>query len=269
MKKIIFNILLFFCLHQSMAQVTYGIQGGLGLSRINYELYSTSNGDVTSLEKNDTYIPVPILTGFADIPLNKTISFRPGLGFRQQGYGFIDFNTQSSPLSLPGGFTHAVIEARLNYLEVPLNISIKLPFTSQNFEFLTGVTLATNIGGQGKVTERTYSIGDALYAYDTPIDVTDIYYLKMIPKKYEGAFNDGGGVRNSANCINRFNCNLNIGLGYKINRQILLNATINYGLTNMCPHISATPYYERGSITSLSYSFTVAYMFKSKKYKAK
>lgn len=266
MKKIIFNIILFFCFYKSYAQVTFGIQGGLGLSRQSYELYSNYEGDNTPYEKNPKYIPVPIIAGIADIPLNNTLSVRSGLGFRQQGYSFIDLNTQSNSLSLAGGFTHAVLEARINYLEVPLNISTKLPFNNKKFEILTGVTFATSIGGQGKFTQRSYSIGNALFGYDTPVDVTDVYYLKMVSGKtpYE-PFNNGGTIRQSADHINRFNCTFNIGLGYKIDNKFIVNASMNYGLTNMSPDVSSSSYYERGNINSLSYSFTVAYMFECKK----
>lgn len=265
MKKIFLGIISIFCFYQSEAQVAFGIQGGLGLSRQNYELYSDYEGDNTPYEKDKRYIPVPIITGVVDISLSETVSLQPGFGFRQQGYSIIDFTTHYL-FSYAGSFTHTILEARLNYLEMPVNTSIKLPIYKRKFEILTGLTFAACIGGKAEITSRSYTTGSTWTGniYQIPVDITNVSQSQMHTTKFYpeyGFFSDK--ESQSSNYINKFNCSLNLGLGYKMNNHFIFNALVNYGLTNISPAISGEKSlpYQRGYVNTLSYSFTVAYMF--------
>lgn len=269
MKKIILNVLMMMLFSQADAQVTVGVQGGIGLSRLNYKMFSKVDGDHSSFERKDEYITVPVLTAIVDIPLNQTFSIRSGLGFRQQGYSYINY--QAEPYGIvyrKGSYFVSTVTARLNYLEVPLNVSIKLPFNKKRFEVLTGITFAKCLGGNANTSVYTYNTGDEWSSFDPPLETTWEREASVIPgKKYNNNYD--GNIY-----VNSFNCNLNLGLGYKISKHFIVNASLNYGLTNMSPYIQVEPSYgmifgisaqtekyRETYINSLSYSFTVAYMF--------
>lgn len=263
MKKIILNVLvLFLFLSQADAQVALGIEGGIGLSRQNFNLLDGSSEKPeggTPVDPSAKYIAVPVLTAIINIPLSQTFSIRSGLGYRQQGYSYISYQTDVPTIIFrKGSYFVNSVSARLNYLEIPLNLSIKLPFNNKRFEILTGVTFAYCLGGTGTAIHYSYLTGDEYYAYNPPIQRT--------------AKNDVGFY--SGPDVNALNFNLNLGLGYKISKRFNVNATVNYGLTNMSPFIyeelsSVTGYsyetwvnrYKVANINSLSFSFTVAYMF--------
>lgn len=270
-------------LFQAHAQVTFGIQGGFGLSRQNFKILDGSMTaiGVTPFDPPKKIIAVPILTAILDIPLNQNFSIRTGLGYRQQGYSYA-FEQALIIFFHIGSYSNTTLAARLNYLEMPINLSMKLPIFNRKIEALAGFTVGYCLGGKGKLQNHSHSTGYYDVPFVTPKDRNTEEYVDIDtgPNYHPYSSMELKNMSDLKYYVSQYNFNLNLGLGYEISNHVKVNGTVNYGLTNMSPSSYSQGYiidwyggysfntWVTGSrvtvIKSLSFSFTLTYMFGKK-----
>lgn len=109
------------------------------------------------VEKKDAeYVFIPTMSVVFNIPILKTFSFRPEFGYRKQGYSVLAYNKASFFYEAEIYGQQRIIKAQLNYLEIPLNVIVKLPFHEKRFEVLLGATIGRCMGGKGDLVKMCY-----------------------------------------------------------------------------------------------------------------
>lgn len=257
MKRIISVLFFEFIAMQLSAQISFGPKIGIGFSQQNYAIIE--NMTYYSIEKDkQDYLPVPIISEVIDIPLSKTFSIRPEIGFRKQGYSYTSQYYNDSSFD-EAALEKNVLQASVNYIELPVNLSIKLPVLNRRIELLIGATAGMCIGGKATLQQyfSEYNFDFSNRAWDLPQNyIIDLHvHSGSIPNNHQYV------LANDGVYVNKFNFNLNFGTGYRLTNNIFLNAVFNYGLSNMLPKYDQINQDRQSYIRSLSYSCTIAYMF--------
>lgn len=189
------------CSFTSLAQVSFGVKGGMNLNYMlfNYEL----NGSI--LNEPDPISNVGFhLGGYMQVPLSKKFSFQPELQFSRRGTG--DFN--------------------LNYLELPLLVSfipikvIQLEFGA-NAAFLVSSSKA--FFSDGRKAFDAGITGGVRYSLSKRIFISGRYYFGLFPahsvdlNKLYGSINpDDPFISSGSRILDTYNRNIQFSLGYKI-----------------------------------------------------
>lgn len=135
MKTILATVLTCILFSSASAQIKFGVSAGTNFSNIK----TTDEGE---------HKPVIGVTGgvIFQISMGKHFGFHPELNFIQKGY---HYKEQGSTL----GQSFKVNGKQLiNYLELPLNFSYRLPFVKRNILVSAGPAVAFALSGFHKVT---------------------------------------------------------------------------------------------------------------------
>lgn len=273
MRVLIFFSLLF--IHtQAFPQIKYGPSLGIGFSRQGFPVINKADPEAEF--EQTRYIIVPVISFGVDVPLSKHFYLKTEIGFRQQGYSCVIQETRGSwgfnTIYVTNTFT-----TTLSYLEIPVNLSFKTPFLSNNAELLFGFTVGRFLGGSGSNEEQVKDwVDDGYRKYNYGIDV----HAGNIPGDYQYYHPKRDGIY-----VKPYNINLNIGIGYQFTKSLNINCIFNYGLKNLQPyyfyespsgynHSENKAEYEKfrdrdGKVKTYSYTISLEYRFNGKSAKKK
>lgn len=266
MKKIILTSVLFYSfLIQSNAQVTFGVKGGLGLSRVGYgEGYTKDYRSENNLPKK-SFMFVPSIYGIVSIPITKTFSVHTGVGLNQQAYSYNEtFVYYTMGWNM---ITHSdAIKGRLNYLEVPLYVSCKLPFGQRKFDFFAGASFGLNLGGRAEIYRNEFH--NATETMDYRYTKEEHFTVDIHPGEVPTGGTYNPKEYNKGIFANEYNWSVLGGINYQLNKRILLGVEAKIGLHNIAPHdyrgwfgMEVEDDQREKVVKTQSYTFTVTYLF--------
>jgi Outer membrane protein beta-barrel domain len=116
----------------SQAQMRFGVNAGATLANIKVK----SDGAKLNYDSKIGFT----VGGVAEMPINKQISFRPGISFTQKGYNF-----NSDVAGYKTKYT-----STFNYLEIPLNVTYKTNVGSGKIFVGAGPSFAYAVSGKTK-----------------------------------------------------------------------------------------------------------------------
>lgn len=149
MKKVVLIAFISFISLAVTAQVKFGAQIGGNIANVDGQL-----GSQAIVTKSKFGVVLGLV---AQMPLSKTVFFRPELNFIQKGYS--------------GDISGETIEATLNYFEVPLNIVFDVPAGgSSTLFFGGGPSIGFGISGNEK-----YGTESSKIKFDGATSSTDSY----------------------------------------------------------------------------------------------
>jgi len=176
MKKMILMLAIALSAFAANAQNTFGIKGGLNIANLTYE----SSGMTYSTD-NKTSFHIGLIM---DHPFSSTLSLQPGAFLSSKG-GKI--NWKSGGLNLSSEISYL-------YLEIPVNLMVKVPLGSANLLVYGGPYLGLGLSGTDGGEAVVWGSGD--------------------------------------NDVNRFDFGLNLGAGIQIN-QFLISVQYGIGMANL------------------------------------
>jgi hypothetical protein len=159
----------------------------------------------------------------AEIPLSASINFRPELNFIQKGFK-ISISDNS------GGFSYTnEAEARLNYLELPLNVVYSFPAGANHVFLGAGPSFGYGLSGKSKSKESGTGI-------PTVEENSDIHF----------------GSDENNDDFKALDFGANILGGYKMTNGLFFKAGYCFGLSNIS-NDSETSYKNKGFSVSIGY----------------
>ncbi|OQP42742.1 hypothetical protein A4H97_11290 [Niastella yeongjuensis] len=180
------------------------LKGGVNFANVSYK----SNGDVDDAN---------MLTSFhvgimGDIPIVKVLAIQPGILFTGKGS-----KIQSGS---PNDITYYKATANPLYIEVPVNLVIKLPLASDesNFFFGAGPYIAMGVGGKRKIEGKYLNV-----AYSSK---EKIAFSNDDPSTFNNEEGTGLGV------MRRFDYGFNGTAGFQLN-SVLIAVNYGYGLAKL------------------------------------
>lgn len=199
-------------------QGKFGLKIGGNISRINgsFEYYKT------------TYRPGFQIGMSYKRLLSETIFIRPEVAITQKG-GKIDYTIYGET----GADYKLYGYQKVNYLELPLNVDLKLSANAKQFVYVTfGVYYAFAIGGK-------LILDNEFTDHDDPENSRTIHYRMQMQykniittadqKKYDSSFEQENGF------LKKSDAGVKIGLGYQLG-IIRTDLTYCIGLRNINPH---------------------------------
>lgn len=220
MRNLFLFAVILFCSFQANAQVQYGIQAHGVMSTASF---SEDEGETSKDSKFGFGAGV-----FAEFNLSPSFSIKPSLNFIQKGvevsssYSDAEFSMEQD------------IDARLNYLEVPVLFNYK---PTANLYIGAGPSLAYGLSGKLK---GNFSYEDETEEISESLDID----------AFKDAEEDGAGFK-------RFDFGLTAAAGYYFTENLSIQAGYTHGLSNIADDSEeATNEYKNRSFTlGLGYRF--------------
>lgn len=199
-RKILLSIISSFLIFSfSTAQVSYGIRGGVNISKWQGEDLQVIED---LLDKTDGYLVTKGKTGFhvgayANIPLSETFSIEPGIGYSKKGYS-IKGDFQINALKILA--INAGAQVQSHYIDIPVLLKANVAkglqvYAGPQVSYLVRSTLNAKLGVLG-------------------ISV----------------FNKGVGITER---FNKVDLGITGGIGYQFDNGINLRAGYDYGLSKL------------------------------------
>ena len=204
---------------QAQSGITIGPRLGVNMATV-----SASGADAATTNPENLF---GAQVGFtADFGFGSNFSFQPSLLFSQKG-----FKTTESGTETFNGVTVSYTgnsKARINYLELPLNVVFTTGGT-QGFQIFAGPYLALGVGG--KATYE-YTVKDSQGLLNT--SDSGSFPVKFANQESTSSNGNGNGDYFT---VRQFDAGLNAGLGY---RQGPFQVQLGYGLglSNLVPRNS-------------------------------
>lgn len=199
--KALFIVLLAFTAGSSLAQVGFGIEGGMGMATMRFapSLYPIryTSGEASAI--------VGYKVGaFIDVPMQKRIYFQTGLFFARKGaekkFGYY-FNDSFNTSVNQGVYLH--------YIDLPIQVLFKSGQQGKGrFTLGLGANLAYAVGGHSDIKEH-------LVYNDTPYVLTDYSNVR-----------DGNVVRN-------FEIGVHLTAGYELPTGLFVRGYYTAGITDI------------------------------------
>lgn len=173
------------------------LKGGVNFANVSYK----SNGEVDDAN---------MLTSFhvgimGDITIAKTLAIQPGIIFTGKGSKIQKGNSSD--------LTYYKATANPYYIEIPVNIALKLPITGEsNFFAGAGPYIAMGVGGKRKIEGKTLGVA---YSSNEKIE-----YSSDDPTTFNNEEGTGLGV------MRRFDYGLNATAGFQLGSGMI---ALNYG----------------------------------------
>ena len=218
MKKVFLLGITLFIVGTSFAQISFGPKLGITISKYSYN-YATSFQDHEPEVKSKLG---PAIGGMMDLQILEFLSFQPSLMISKKGTG-IDVSSEDSGEAINTGYERI----KVTYLELPLNLALKLKVGTFRFQVFAGPYFAYAIGGKQK------------WDYEQNKDGIrkDIKGEEKITFKNEVPKDD-----TDANNYQRpLDIGFNFGVGYQV-KSVLLNLGFAMGFTNLQPEFEDTQY---------------------------
>lgn len=195
MKKyisIILVLLVCFSIKAQKSETKFGIKTGINFSKYTPDIYVANSKFADYQQKIGFYLGV-----LMNIKLSNKLSIQPELIFSNQGTAVL-FNMQeiNSAGNVIGNY---VIQSEIIENSITLPVDFRYMVT-QNFNFELGIQLGYILN----LTEKTIS---------NPISQTNVNNTLISPSNYE-----------------RFDLGFNVGLGYKIHKNIRINSRYFLGV---------------------------------------
>jgi hypothetical protein len=210
----------------AQAQVSFGIKAGFSAANISSK---SEASDGTSGKKADTKM-IPAFHGgvIVDIALDEQLSLQPGLFFSQKG-------SKETILTFTEGGNQVEVNAtaRLNYLELPVNLLYKQKIGSGKLVAGLGPYVAYGLGGKIKITADNGGPDQEIH----------------VKFKNSGEFN----LKESY--VKPFDAGANFTVGYELDMGLLFSVNYSLGLVNTSPYKSEN---EKNRYLGVS----VGYLFK-------
>jgi len=225
MKKLFIAAALLLSSSAIFAQTKFGIKGGVNFANM------TLKEDGSSATYSPSSQTSFHITGLADIKVNETFSFQPGLSLSGKGFS----NKYSTDYSFVGFDYSASYENHTNvyYLEIPLNAVAKLQAGSG--KFLIGAGPYTSFGLSGKTKTKTTGTDEE----GNNVNETENEDIEF-----------GSGEEQ----MKRFDFGLNFLAGYELQNGVSLNAGYGLGLNNLANS-------NEGSVKNKVFSISVGFLF--------
>ncbi len=180
------------------------IKGGFNLANVSV----TSDGRIDDAKSLGSF-NVGIM---GDVPLGSFLALQPGLIFTGKG--------TKSQSGQPSDVTYYRATSNPYYIEVPLNLVIKLPLASKSssFFFGAGPYAAIGVAGKNKTSGKLYGV-----AFNSS---NNIDFSNDDPTTFNEQEGAGFGI------MRRFDFGLNGTAGLELN-SLLLSVNYGYGLTKI------------------------------------
>lgn len=239
MKKTILALVISTAAFTSNAQVSFGVQGGAGLSSV------TSKFDGKEQEGKKSVFGFKI-GAIASIPVSDQVSFMPELNFVRKGGQFKLNETEN----IGGGATITTVgnsETNLSFVELPLNIAYNSA-SEEGSGFFGGLgpVLSFGIGGQ---TESALTIKTTFPG----IPDQTISNTSKADIKFDGEKNATDGKDH----FKGFEFGGNVFAGYKLSSGVFVKGYYNMGFSNLSPK-------DKTSFKTSYFGISVGYLFGSK-----
>ncbi len=211
MKKVIFLLAIgaVSATGASAQWITAGPEIGLNLSTIN----SRYNGN----SQTDGVRPGLKVGGNIDIGVSRCFSIQPGLFYSMKGSANVDRRT------FVNGSTTVVEENtqdyRINYVEMPVNLLIRLGAPRAQFFFGGGPYVALALGGKAtNIQTRSISNGNGSGGFTDRSDYT---------------LNIGD---NATDDVRPIDAGLNVNAGFQSRHGMFVRANMGFGMVNVLPN---------------------------------
>ncbi|WP_298739390.1 porin family protein [uncultured Chitinophaga sp.] len=196
------------------AQISIGFRGGYTLADMRYKDATIGykyNGLGTPTRLNSWHVDFMV-----NMPVKGGLYIQPLLRYNTVGAQF------EPPAAVPAGvFMPSAREIRLHYLELPLNVVYKIPFS-----FGKLVTGAGPYAG---------------YALNGKYDLAIRYNGSVVENTHqEIRFNDRTNIVSTNSQVRRWDAGANIMLGLEFNNLVVLGANYSIGLTDIDRSVSST-----------------------------
>jgi hypothetical protein len=200
MKKILFTATLLISSTLLFSQAKFGLKAGVNLANV------TSKEEGSSMSASYSSQTSFHFGGFAEIGLNSTFYFQPGLSISGKGYKFNEsFSFDDASMSIKGN-------VNFMYLEAPLNVLAKLSAGSGKFFIGAGPYIGYGLSGKAKAEVKADFPGTELDESRTADE--DVKF--------------GSGDEEAK----PLDFGLNFLAGYELPNGLLFNAGYGLGLTN-------------------------------------
>lgn len=195
------------------AQIEFGPKIGLNLSNQSWsegssELYGDDQKSPFELEGySQQMLPGIQIGGVVSIGVTESFSIRPELLFSQKG----------NVIKVDGFGTSTT---RLNYLDIPINLSYSFPIGENKIDLFTGPYLSIGLGGKMEFESAIESVENSSVS------------LK--------AKTDPGTIGDEDQYYNPLDFGLNFGAGFKVNK-LYFSANYNLGMGNVAAQSDEYP----------------------------
>jgi len=245
MKKLILIAVFAAITGTSIAQVSFGIQGGANMSF-----------GKASTDYKDPLFPSTITndpkTGFyggfvAEIPIGM-LAFRPELNYIQMG-------SRTDVKNFLGDIQENKIT--LNYIQVPLNIVYKVPVGAGHLFFGLGPTIALGVGGKNKMSY--------------PADPSDPDFNRTVDVRFDGKKSDDYENANDADRVHfkRFDVGANAIAGVQLPMGLFFKLGYYYNFMDINPDKDNADESDRASYKNRGLNVGIGFMFGGAKAKKK
>ncbi len=243
MKKLLLTLFLAVASLSSFAQYYYNdykplsfiIRGGVTFSNL---VQSADGIPGTGVSSKLTYFNVG---GFADLRFNEMLSFQPGVMIT--GKGGRQFTELSVGIDINNGNTNTqafLTDAKttITYVQVPLTLVFHAEANDYDDLFVGGGPfVAYALMGKVKGTRTSLTDESAVESF-----------------KQDVSFGSGAGQ------LKRLDYGLTGMLGYKLDNGFMINASYDFGLSNLTPNI-AEDEFNAGQTKTRALSVSIGYLF--------
>ena len=213
MKKVLLFGIALFIISSSFAQISFGPKVGITLSKYAYS-YESSLKDQ---EPEVKFKLGPQIGGMMDLEILEFLFFQPSLMISKKGTAF-DVSSEDSGDAINTGYDRV----KVTYIELPLNLALKLKIGNFKFQVFAGPYFAYAIAEKRK------------WDYEQNINGirTDIKDEEKIVFKNEVSIDN----KDEKYYQRPFDIGIDFGVGYQVN-SVLLNLGFAMGFSNLQPEI--------------------------------
>ena len=227
MKKVCFFLISILSGFICSAQVLWGVQGGINISKLKIDHFDYYSGDIKQISSAKLGLVAGIV---AQVPINRRFDFRPEFNFVQKGGKFSMDNKRDRT-----GSSSSDNDATFNYVQVALNTVYKINAQSTLIFFGGGLDFNFGIGGKVKA-----NYGDYIYSNPGPI-------YSPVEYSQKGSADVG----------------LSLITGFKLKNGFFTSVNYTLGFVDI-NHFSTTKFY--GIIKPRGIAVKVGYMIPKKHY---
>ena len=208
MKNVVFLIMAFFITNSANAQFSFGGEAGLNFFNATQKIQTIG---ISSFENNKgSYRAAGKIGGFVNFLVKNRLDLRTGIYYSMKGFRNLTFNRNVIIFE-----DRYKWDANINYLEIPLNIFLRIVKTKKIY-FGPGAYFGYGIGGKVRIT--TYAWGQ---------ESTEEKQIKF-----------GEVSRDEIYDFRRCDYGVQLSAGYHLTNNLFIQAQYSQGLANTLPTIA-------------------------------
>ncbi len=259
-KLLLIVVGLIFSIHQTFAQVKFGIKAGGNVCNMKIDIDNDIGDEPETKAKMGFHIGL-----ITDIPLlENTLSLQPALLYSNKGYSLdvekiLDDVYDDIGMDMDDYEGYARIN--YNYIELPINLVYK----NRGFQVSAGPYFAIGISGSYK-HDFSFELDGEDFDSDDYYDEDSYKLQPVFGKVDDDMYEDSLDDEDVWDLYRAFDFGLNLGIGYQV-KSILFNVGYSFGLGNLTPKYDADDYdmdedYTEGVIKkNRVFTFSVSFFF--------